>query len=84
MIGLIAVLLVTTIFFFITSLHYKHKYIVNHNLVEILDESTLMYYKKMVDIDLENEMLRKQHEAIKLENAELRSGIHTGFPKPTI
>ena len=81
---LFIILFITTIYFFITTLYYKDKYHRDHNLVEVLDESTLMYYRQMVDIDIENDLLKKQYEAIKLENAELRSGIHTGFPKPII
>ena len=56
---LFIILFISTIYFFITTMYYRNKYLIDHNLVEILDESTLMYYKQMVDIDIENDLLQK-------------------------
>jgi hypothetical protein len=43
-----------------------------------------MYYRQMVDIDIQNNILQKQIESLKLENAELRSTMYMGFPNPNI
>jgi ABC-type uncharacterized transport system permease subunit len=78
------VLFVTTIYLLITTFYYRDKYYCDHNLVEILDESTLMYYKQMVDLDIENDLLKKLISSIKLENAELKSSLYIGFPSRNV
>ena len=74
------VLFFTTLYFFITTMYYRNKYLIDHNLVEILDESTLMYYQQMVDIDIENNLLQKLVSSLKLENAELKSSMYMDLP----
>ena len=65
-------------------MYYRNKYLTEHNLVEILDESTLMYYRQMVDIDIENDTLKKSVDILKLEIAELRSKLYMGFSNNNI
>jgi hypothetical protein len=81
---LFIMLFITTIYFFITTLYYKDKYHRDHNLVEVLDESTLMYYRQMVDIDMQNDLLKKAVDTLKIENAELKSTMYIGFPNRNV
>ena len=84
MIDLIVPLLISTTFFFITSLYYRNKYQVECNLSDLYENTAIEYYQQVVNLDRENESLKLTMQNIKLENSELKSNIYTGYINPNI
>ena len=84
MINLFIPLLISTVFFFITSLYYRNKYQIECKLSDLYENTSIEYYQQVVNLDRENESLKIAMETIKMENSELKSGIYTGYTNPTI
>ena len=56
----------------------------NNDHYGYLQVQNLNLQKSINDLDGQNKVLQNQIEMIKLQNTELRSGIHTGYPQPNI
>ena len=84
MINLFIPLLISTVFFFTTSLYYRSKYKSECNMSDLFENTSIEYYQQVVNLDTENESLKASMDQIKIENSELKSGIYTGYTSPTI
>jgi hypothetical protein len=77
-------LFIPILFFFSTTVYYRKKYIGEHRAYHMIEGTMFNYYNKMVDLDMQNEILKKTVNNLKLENSELRSGIYMGYTNPTV
>jgi len=56
----------------------------NNDHYAYLQVQNLNLRKSITTLDEQNKVLQNQIEMLKLQNTELRSGTHTGYPQPNI